>query len=175
MAARSYFKVILPLKPYTFKYISKNYGSPFYINFNDVLGYFIALALEKTVYPNLRTVDTHNAVTKLNAKIEIYLPRLWLTKYYYGTTFPDKKILFLNDAIEKMFQSELYQYVQHNREKYVTKEEAIISFCNHYNIIIDEDVTMDALLKMEYRFRIKKQNPPNLSFPKKTIQTALFS
>jgi hypothetical protein len=177
MSARSYFKLKLPVKPYILKYLTERFGSPMYIRLQDVIGLFIAAVLEKNVYPDLNAVKAHNARLKLTTSIELWLPRQWLLNYRYGTDIPEKKILFINNAIEQMFQRDLHLYYTYNINNYKNKEFLFEAFCNQYNIIIDEDVTMDALIKMEYRYRNKNNEQQRLLSFKNNggIQAALFS
>jgi hypothetical protein len=79
--------------------------------------------------------------------------------------------------IEEKFEDHLCSFCKLYLKMGIEKKQAIQEFCEEHSIEIDEDITMDNLIKMEYRCRQKKdkKNPPLLSFGEKgSFQPSFF-
>jgi len=76
--------------------------------------------------------------------------------YYAGFSLDDNKIIAINRYFEEQFQEELYNFCQNNIKDKKWRPgiaKAIASFTETYGIIMDEDVTLDALKQAEFRHR----------------------
>lgn len=173
----TYFTVTLPTKAYLKKYIEVLYGSPVVFNTNSFLGKVIALALDKSVYPEVNRTIIYKSFDRYDKMLHISLPRVWLEKYYYGTDIHPKKAVYINKLIEDKFNEELFQYCQLLDILNIERKDALLDFCLKYNLEIDEDITFETIKKMEFRFRQKKSDkvPQYLSsVVKQAIQTSFF-
>ena len=62
----------------------------------------------------------------------------------------------MNRYFENKFEEELSRFVdKQDLEGWGKYKNAIEAFAKHYNIEIEEDISFEALKKMEYRFRKK--------------------
>ncbi len=86
-------------------------------------------------------------IPKSNVKIYGLYPRL-------------STIGFINKVLGMHFGRELSSFVHsylNNDGRYRGYNSAIIEFCRQHDIIIDEDISMDALKKLEFRHRKKSK------------------
>ena len=157
-----YFIIKLPTNPYILKFLQSIYGSMFILSMDDPLGMFIAGVMDKNVYPDKNRVVIYRAFCKYTHHINIYVSRRWLIKYYYGTDLEDKKVVFINKFLQLFFERELNLYCETMKAVRIDRQTALEQFLQKHNILEDEDITKDNIVKIEYRYRqkqLKKQQP----------------
>lgn len=170
-----HFSIILPTKPYLKKYMEALYGSPIKFNADTYFGKVIAACLDKNVYPDKNRSFIWKAFDEYNDELKIFLPIDWLKKYFYGTDLTDKKAVFVNKLIQDKFEEDLYMFCTILDLAGVDRKESIEEFCTRYKIEIDTHITFEALKKMEYRFRSKKELEYNLPEKiKNSLQMTFF-
>lgn len=93
----------------------------------------------------------------------------------------------INRFLENYFQESLYIWCANRVDefnRYAGYKSYIEDFAEYYELDLFEDITLDALLKMEYRMRVRKQNEEkkrynvffaNLSAPKSDTVKAKIS
>lgn len=169
------YTVTLPVSPYIHDFITHLYGNPLSIDNKTFIGVFLIGVLEKSfINDNLPEKDSDYRLSFFTEKILCRAPMSM--KYDYGNLINRDKIIVINRLFEKMFEERLYFYVQNNIKKnarYPGYKEAIELFAKQYNINLYNTVSMDCLLKMEYRYRkeIIKKELCGLSCPDTKKQT----
>ena len=159
--AKSFFSVELKTKPYLSKFMKCIHGEHLQFHISDDFGRWIAICLEKNVLPDMNKQTVTNYLVDYTTTIKLKFPYHWLLHSYYGCTIKDKNTIFINKEIQHRFEQKLYLYVERHSipdKRYKKLNEAIESFAAKYNIIIDEDISWDALVKLVYRLRIKHDN-----------------
>lgn len=152
---KSHFSVQLPTKAYLKKYIEVLYGTPVSFDTNSYLGKIIAVVLDKNVFPERSRTVIHKTFDVYDKQLTIFLPIRWMQKYYYGTDISAKKVVYINKLIEDKFEEELFMYCKALDLLGIERKDALLEFCNKYNLEIDEDITFECIKKMEYRIRQK--------------------
>ena len=114
---------------------------------------------------------------RFESVITVHVPVWFLTKYEIGYDLNDNQKITLNKFFEEKFEEELVFFCKILGICGVETKDAMEEFCRNFNIEIGQgdDITMDALLKKEYRFRKKlEENPAELSGEKPSIQPTLL-
>ncbi|MFC4230599.1 hypothetical protein ACFOW1_01765 [Parasediminibacterium paludis] len=173
--ANEFFTIKLPTNAYLQKFLHSIYGPKIIINTNDSIGMFISAMLDKNVYPDKNRKIIHKAFSKYEHNVDLYVSKHWLKKYYYGTALPNKQAVYVNRFLFHMFERELYMYCETLAAAKITRQQSLEMFCNKHNIVIDEDITMDNIVKIEYRYRekIERKNQPN-SITKNGMQVMMM-
>jgi len=172
--ASKHFTICLPTKPFLKKFLEAKFGSPIQFGLDDFFGMVIASVMDKNVYPNRSHKEIKVNFDKYDVEAKIFLPFCWLKYYRYGNGVEPKKAVFINKMLEHSFENELYTYVRMHTKKDIRYRgyiPAYESFAQLYNLVIDEDITLENLQKTEYRFR-KKIEKNNES--KKGIQAPII-
>lgn len=151
MKNTKYHTVYLPCKPYIRKYILSRYGYPFVATNKTTFGSFVNLCLEKNIYTNealYQPVLTKHYTEKLAINISNWqFVRI-------GFDFSPEKVIELNRFIEAMFEDHLCDFVSVKFGVVPdTRKELINAFAKMYNIEPEYDISMNALVKIEYRRR----------------------
>lgn len=178
-------KVTIQTKPYLKKYLHKLYGDPLRFNSDNEFGICIAAFLHTPV-SNFRVeaetgsqfspvpvlaYKSHESkeVLKMrldtyDAFIDIHLPKTFLTERRGGFEIKDQHIIVINKMFEKKFEAELWSKCLLLNIAGLENKEALLEVCNLYDIVIDEDITLEALTKKEFRIRKKMElSAPDLS------------
>lgn len=161
----AYLPVTIPTKKFLKKYLQAHYGEHLIFNMDSDMGYFLALLLEKKMYPEYDRQQIYRSIDKYDTLVTILLPRKWIEKYRYGFDVDPKKSVFFNKMVFRTFQQELCRYCALLELASIEKKNALLDFAKSYNLEIDEDITFEALKKMEYRHRQKnsEKHKPYLS------------
>lgn len=88
------------------------------------------------------------------AEIRIQLPKSAVK--IYGLQLRPESIIYINNILGDYFAIQLAFWVQMQTKadgRYKGFNPAIHDFCRMHDIIIDEDISLDALKKMEFRKR----------------------
>lgn len=120
----------------------------------------------------------HRYFDKFNTKMQMYFPRWWMLQTHYGTDLPPQNIININKLFEERFEGDLSMHCILHNVCGVEIKDAIEDFCKLHHILIDEDVTFEALRKKEWRTRenFTKDFIANLSRQKAVmIQRNLFN
>lgn len=164
------YSIKVPTKIYLRKYITAKYGNPFPLNYNSTLGTLIICLLDKTPFSTgMNSSDKDVRLSYMNDAIECVSPAV--SARYKSFELDNDKIIAVNRYMENEFTLELHKWCEDRKEKRVWRpgiDKAINSFADQYNIVVDVDITFDALKKAEYRHRIRAQKifqsfvpPPN--------------
>lgn len=110
--------------------------------------------------------------------MQMYFPRWWMLQAHFGLDLPPQNIILLNKLFEERFEEDLAKHCRLQEICGVQIKHSMEEFCNLHNIVVDEDISEDALKKKEYRTRqqFSKDFIANVSTAKTHfIQTNLFN
>lgn len=167
-----HFTVQIPVSPYIERFITSIYGQTIAINNNTTIGSFLIGVLQKRYIDHKMTpVFLQQRMSFFTAKVTCIAPLHMMEEFGYILR-PDQ-VVAINRHYEKVFEEHLYFYVQNRIKKegrYKGTRQAIEQFAEDYKLPVYESITMDCLIKMEYRFRKKLQelSSPDLSAPKQS-------
>ena len=156
-----YYFLTVPVKKHIEKFICTAEG-PFVINkkqsfiWHIIRPYLIYKVLSGHRYDDIQK--------SFPGKIKIRIPKSNIR--VYGLHPRVSAIGFINKVLGMYFGKELAAFVQKNIKngRYHGYNNAIEDFCKENNILIEEDITMDALQKLEFRHRNKcKKSVADLS------------
>jgi hypothetical protein len=111
-------------------------------------------------------------VDTFDSFMDIYLPKGILThkdneayvKVKGGFEISDQHTIILNKLFETKFAEELWKMTTIMNILGIETKDALIEICNTYGIVIDDDITFDALKQKEFRYRKKMEiSAPDLS------------
>ena len=154
------------------------YGEPIRLTSFSHLQKEISILVEKNIYPNYSKDQLKNKLTSYKVEATVLLPYSWLKNYRHGTGISEKNTVSLNNYIQHHFEISFFVFIcdrLNNAKRFNGITNIIEEFANHYNIVIDEDITMDALTKISFRLRNKFCNPqPQPTTPKKAIEYRIY-
>lgn len=193
------FSFRLPVKKYIQKYLTAMHGETIPAVLETDIGFMILMILSSRLETKVRNGFLDQWGKRYNTHITFTVPIyfFYLTKKEISPSI----CYLINRHFENRFEADLCRYIENYQEageirksavesfansvgaytrnlitkhadsrKYVIKN-AIKDFCQIYNIEIDTDISMDALLKMQYRNRKKKVEK---SIPKSSDDFSLF-
>ncbi len=165
-----HFTIKLPTKAYLKKYLQTLYGSPthlgnpIYFSTRDYFGMSMFSALENPLRIHHRPCITKVRFDSFDTIMEVKAPRWWLEKYQFGNSMAENQVITVNKLFETKFEEELYNFCSQLSFIGMETKDALLAFCDKYNIEMEEDITYEALKKKEYRFRKKvEKNTAQLS------------
>lgn len=171
------YTVTIPTSPYVKAFISQLYGNPIRINNKTTIGSFLIGTLSKTSVPAKHTQESRDLRFKFFID-ELTCVASLSDMPVYGFHLTENHIIQVNRYLENIFDEQLYFYVQRRinaGSRYAGYDKAYESFVTEYNM--PENVTVDLLKQIEYRFRKKllKKSIANLTPPKISPQKLLFA
>lgn len=162
----SHYSIKIPVKPYIQKFISTKEGNPILAINRSIVWDVIRPYLEYKTKDNLSQIVRVRQVNRLYGIIQIQVSISKIKNY--GINVRPQSIILINRFLDNYFGKELYWHVRHcekNAGRYKGYYEAINQFVKKFNIEIEDDISLDALLKMYYRQR----NYENKSVLKKSF------
>jgi hypothetical protein len=149
------YSIRIPAKSHIAKFAHIRYGDPVLINNATALAALIRGLLHKPNFNSQYTSGKENLRLKyLNAQIHCAAPLSNMAHIGYALTADH--IIQINAFLEEDFKERLQLFVaktanwEHRRAGI---DQAVEAFAHHYGIIIDQDITLDGLKKIEYRAR----------------------
>lgn len=153
------YTIKVPTKIYLRKYAYAKYGHPFPLNYNSTLGTLIICLLDKSPFSiNMNDDKKDVRMSYMNDVIECTAAATPMR--YKSCSLDNDKIIAINRYLENEFTLELHKWCEERKEKRSWRpgiDKAINTFADQYSIIVDIDITFDALKKAEYRYRIRKE------------------
>lgn len=169
MSEKKHYLVTLPCKTYIRKYIQCIYGNPVKATFEHSLGIMINLSLSKDIYLDRKLSNSfiHKHYTD---KLPIIVNRWQWDRL--GFDIQNGKIHLINLFMENLFKEHLFMWVDsgvqiHRERRLLIEQFAALNF-----IETDEDISFDALKKMEYRKRRELLDTPE-NVPLETMRTII--
>lgn len=153
MKRANYFTLKILTKAYLKKYIHSLYGRTVIFSTANQFGTIILALLDKPSTIRERKEKIKMKLDEYNVELLIFCPIWFIKKNMYGFDISDNHMISLNKYIEQRFTEDLFKFCFILNKCGVSLEDAIEEFCKCHNIEIDDDITMDALKKKEYRYR----------------------
>lgn len=153
MKRANYFTLKILTKPYLKKYIHSLYGRTVIFSSANQFGTIILALLDKPSTIRERKEKIKMKLDEYNVELLIFCPIWFIKKNMYGFDISDNHMISLNKYIEQRFTEDLFKFCYIMNKCGISLEEAMEEFCKCHNIEIDDDITMDALKKKEYRYR----------------------
>jgi len=154
------YTVLIPTSPHLRKFLSVEYGNPVKLDNGSLLGVVIISLLSKgNFHVALKPNQKKKLVDSFTVSFSCIAP-ISLMKDY-GHTITSDKIIQLNRFYEHLFYEKMFVFIQHRLnigKRKLGVQDAIIEFCNYYDIELDREISYDALKKKEWRWRTKQKN-----------------
>ena len=166
-----YIKLSVPVKTYVRKYIEVKYPGEIKLNFTSTLGRLVHCCLEKQSshwWLKKEVNLSQQRYMLLTDKITVLLPWNQGTFYQTGFSIPGAKLAIINNYFEDQIIDEINFWGGIYYKTGKSRNQAIEDFCEHYDIIIDVDITRDAFRKATYRYRKNLQNLATVKASDKT-------
>ncbi len=152
-----YIPISIPVKTHIKKYIHALYGQVIVVNFKTFIGMNVYCLLQKKgTEKQASKKDTQVRYALLNDKLRILVPKDLL--YRTGIDIPQDKSVIINNMFEHQLSEHLFNFCEAYLYAGFERKQGIEDFCKKYGIDIDVDITMDALVKSEYRRRKRNEN-----------------
>lgn len=156
------FMVNIPTKPYLKKYLVAKYGAPIPLTHQTLIGSAVLGFLSKEVPADTKKMDTDLRFKHFTKQVWFTLPQHHVNKGRHGLNISDPQIISLNRYFENEFEESMFHccnYIQ-LASSTIQRKQALEIFVGRFGIEIDEDITMDCLIKTDYRTR---KNFPTIS------------
>ncbi len=147
------FTITLPVKPHMKKYLTHRYGSPIHISLDSNIGFIVLSALTSTLDSKLSSFYHLRGNKRFTQQVELKIPFHYLS--ICETELSCLQVSLINRYFEDRFEEELSSYASHQVATGIENKTAIEKFCQLHNVELDTDISSDAIIKMEYRFRKK--------------------
>ena len=152
------FTVRIPVKPHLKKYIECIYGNPIRVSLQNDIGHVILTTLSSRMDSAIsRDAVAVSAIDaqhdRIREEILVVIPFHLYYRLNKDVT-PYNKIL-LNRYFQTCFDNDMFFVVTSLVNCGISRKQALERFADQLNIVIDEDISMDALIKSDYRMRQK--------------------
>jgi hypothetical protein len=141
----------VPTKSYIRKYFNCLYGNPIPLSHKTDFG--DTLLTKFITSPIIRVNKKELAIASkdLNDKISFQLPIDMIHRLETQPT--DQQVFGINRYLENVFETDLCMFVACANFFGIERKVSIEKFAAMHRIVIEEDVTYEALKQKEYRFR----------------------
>lgn len=147
------FTVSVPCKRYIRKYYTHIYGPQIPLSHDTDFGDTILTKISMKPIIRMSRQFLNVAFNGYNEQITFRLPVSLF--YYVETNLNHQNIYNINRFLQNTFESDFFHIVQIAAAFGVERRKAMEVFIKKHGIEIDNDITLDALLQMEYRCRTK--------------------
>ncbi len=172
-----YYLISIPVKPHIKKFITSKEGDPVNPQKSSMTWLVIRPYL---FYKTNDTLPLHKKEKLLhNLSDRIYIKLALSQQKNYGRFIRPSSAIFINRYLNYLFGKELYWHVMATDMKegrYKGYNTALISFCEKHDIIVYEDISLDALQKLFFRHcRYDKKSGATNDVPAKKIMRIIKS
>jgi hypothetical protein len=154
-----HYTLNIPTKPYLAKFIARKYGDPIILSNHNLFGNIVFSLLQKEICTHFNLKKKHVRFRSFTDHLVCKAPLRYTSSY--GVDLTDDHIIQLNRYFENEFEESLHHHVKlsiKQEGRYKGYESALEAFAFDNGIVLEHHIAMDALKKMEYRFRKKKEN-----------------
>ncbi len=147
------FSVTVPCKSYVYKYFSKMYGDTIPLDHRTDFADTILTKMVSTPLAQINNRLFNLEVKHYDAKIIFRLK----PDFYFRveSSLTPKQIYNINRYLENVFEADLFNLVCMAQCFGIQNKTAIRTFCDKYNVVIDEDISLSSLKQAFYRYRKK--------------------
>lgn len=143
------FSVVIPCQTYIKKYIHHLYGKEIELSFSDDFGDSILTRLANNPLTRLNKKKLNVALRYFDDEITFILPKALF--YSVQKTPNEQQVFAINRYLENKFEVDVF-YITHIAIAFgVEKKTAINAIMQKFNIILDEDISYDAIRKRNDR------------------------
>lgn len=180
------FTFRLPVKRYIQKYLVSKYGESIPVEMDSDVGFVVLQTLASRVDGKVSRGYNNQFGSPIQDTVTFHIPYYYF--YLTRKEISPQTIILLNRYFENKFEEDLCNYVhsinlafrikksivenmagktgltsRHLLEEHgglgeFSRKQAIIQFVQSHGIEIEDDITLQNLVKMEYRFRKKNEN-----------------
>jgi hypothetical protein len=147
----SAYTIDIPCKGYIKKYYNCIYGNPVMLDHSSDFGDTILTKMSTTPLSQVSKKILSIAPKDNNDVMKFQLPVD--TFYRINTELSEQQVYSINRYLENVFETDLCVIVGIASAFMVERKMAIERFANKYGIVLEEDITYEALQKKEYRYR----------------------
>ena len=143
-------QVEIPVTAHVKKFCDRFFGSP--IRLDDSSSHIVAMKVFLSVPMQLDLFFEKEPLQQLPNTITLLIER----KKFQQVFIRKQNLQQINKFIDKIFEEELNRHVMATASKKSHTngyKHQIESFCQLYDIEIDQDISYDALIKLYYRYR----------------------
>lgn len=156
-----HYTVSLPVKAYILRYVHTVEGKPIYFDSQSMLCQVIRAYLQNRNKSGLSRQQMQTAVSTRDALLEIKVPLNAKNLKVIGYYISEDNVVLINRFLEQCFETALQKFIKEYTAKATSNrfrdyKGAYLAFAEHYNIVLDEDITYEGLKKIEFRSREKK-------------------
>lgn len=154
-----FYAICLPVKPHIKKYVQAIEGSTIEWKSNSMLCMIIRAYLENKGYTGRSKEELNTAINSRTDTLQISVPVKKM--HVVGVHIRPDNIMLINRYLEDCFERSLHQFIQQSIKsnvRYQGFNKAYEAFATLYNIQLEEDISLDGIKKIDYRFRKKNQN-----------------
>ncbi len=149
-----YYTISIPVKPHIKKLITAREGDPIQAINKSMLWMVLRPYLEYKTGDSLSKKAREKQLSKLKDKIDI---RISISSVKtYGIHIRKSNIIIVNKFLDFYFAKELYWFVRPYESapgRYKGYKNAIQRFCDSVGIVIEQDISLNALQKLYHRHR----------------------
>lgn len=153
------YSISIPCKNYIRKYFTAQYGAPIPLaldtNFGDTI--LTKLSAKPLKRPTQNFLNL--AFRDFDSEIKFLIPIHFFYRLQNNVT--SQHVWCINRFLQKTFEEDLFIITNIAACFGVARRKAHEAWAQHYNIILDEDMTRDALKKSEQRTRAQKTTENN--------------
>lgn len=148
------FCVAVPCKAYIKKYFCSLYGDPVDLDLKTDFGDTIVTKISGKPLTRINKSHLTLAFNHFDSQLKFQLP---IDFYYRVKVDPSRLQVFgINQYLERVFDADLFLVITHGIGFGIDKSVVIEAFLQKYNILLDEDISYDAIRKKHIRMM---QNP----------------
>lgn len=143
--------VNVPCKTYVRKYFNAVYGNQIELNYGSDFADTILTKMATQPIKRLSHHQLNQAFLFFNDEIKFKLPADFF--YRVENNLDRQQIYCINRYLVNVFEADFFTVVNVAAAFGIERSTAIEAFCRNYNIILEEDITKEAMKKSEYRHR----------------------
>ena len=144
----------IPVKGYLHKYATRieNIGdNPLDLTNCGVIGFQLKLLLENKTNVNHKDKVSNNTLTKYDSALKFKIHYRWSA--YNNLFISRQSIVIFNSFLYYLFHEDLLKCILRGERDGIPIKDSIFTFAEMYGIVIDEDISFEAIKKASYRLR----------------------
>lgn len=148
------FSVTVPCKTYIRKYFTTIYGPQIQLDHKTDFGDTILTKLSHRPLIRISRQHLNIAFRDYNDQLKFVIPVYFF--YYTEHNLNEQNIFNINRYLQNTFESDLFTMMNIAAAFGVERKTACETFAKNHNISVEEDITLDAMLRAERRSRTAK-------------------
>jgi hypothetical protein len=145
------YSLSIPCKGYVKKYFTAIHGNPIILSHSDDFGDTLLTKLASRPLAQANKHVLNLAFRDFTDEIKFQLPMDFF--YRIENTITEQQTYAINRYLENIFKSDLYLAINAGAFFGVERNTVIETFSRFYNIVLEEDLSLEALQKAYQRYR----------------------